>query len=161
MTDPANDLVAPGGGRRRFVDWFMRSSMGGLLTAMAYPILRFLSPPHVPEAATTQLEAGPANDPELLARGFRILRFGAEPVILIRVADGDFRAFAATCTHLACIVEFRKPQSDLHCNCHDGCFDLTGRNVSGPPPRPLTPLVVHVLPSKGEGQAPMLIVSRA
>lgn len=58
-----------------------------------YPNARFLSPPRVPEAATSQIEAGPTNDPELLENGFKILRFGSEPVSLIRVSDTDFRAF--------------------------------------------------------------------
>ena len=30
----------------------------------------------------------------------------------------------------------------LWCPCHDGRFDLTGKNVSGPPPRPLPEFTV-------------------
>jgi Rieske Fe-S protein len=30
------------------------------------------------------------------------------------------------------------------CACHNGRFDLTGRNVGGPPPRPLDQLEVAV-----------------
>jgi hypothetical protein len=73
--------------------------VGALLLSIGYPVLRYLSPPRVPEATTRQVEAGAVNDPELLQRGFKIVRFGAEPVILIRVAEEDFRAFSATCTH--------------------------------------------------------------
>src|SRR5678815_2550085 len=77
--------------------------------------------------------------PELVATGFKIVPFGNEPVILVKTAEGDFRALAATCTHLDCIVEYRRDKNLLWCNCHGGHFDLTGRVVGGPPPRPLRP----------------------
>lgn len=147
--------------RRRFLDWFLATSVGALAVSVLYPIARFVSPPEVPEATANQVEAGPVNDPELLDRGFKILRFGAEPVILVRVADGDFRAFEATCTHLDCIVEFRPQQGVLFCNCHNGVFDLSGRNIAGPPPRPLSPFRVHVAPPAGPGQPATLVVERA
>lgn len=60
----------------------------------------FLSPPEVPEAAAHQIEAGQTNDPDLLEREAKVVRFGSEPVILIKVSDDDDRAFTATCTHL-------------------------------------------------------------
>jgi Rieske Fe-S protein len=91
----------------------------------------------VPEAATNQVEAGATNDPDLVDRGFKIIRFGADPVILIRVSETEFRAFSATCTHLDCVVEFHKEHERIWCNCHNGEYDLHGRNVAGPPPRPL------------------------
>ena len=108
----------------------MGTSIGAFLASVVYPVFRFLSPPRVPEAATHEVEAGSTNDPELLENGFKIVRFGAEPVILVRIDETDFRAFAATCTHLDCIVEYRKDRSLLWCNCHNGqvgrvllCFD--------------------------------------
>jgi Rieske Fe-S protein len=32
----------------------------------------------------------------------------------------------------------------MWCACHNGHFDLSGRNISGPPPRPLDSLTVNV-----------------
>jgi Rieske Fe-S protein len=146
--------------RRDVVSWFLGTSVGALVASALYPVARYLSPPHVPEAATTEVEAGAVNDPELMDRGFKILRFGAEPVILVRVSDTEFHALAATCTHLDCIVEFRKADQSIWCNCHNGKYDLTGRNVAGPPPKPLAPLKVHVV-ARGAGQPGTVIVSRA
>ena len=135
--------------RRRVLNWFLGSSVGALFASIAYPIARFISPPHLPEASTNQVEAGAVNDPEFLEKGFKIIRFGMEPVIVIRVGETDFRAFAATCTHLDCIVEFQKPQSRIWCNCHNGEYDLQGRNVAGPPPRPLPPYAVALVGASG------------
>jgi Rieske Fe-S protein len=145
--------------RRRFLNWFLGTSVGALFASVAYPIARFVSPPEVPESTTNQVDAGSISDPDLLAKGYKILRFGNEPVILIRVGDDDYRAFSATCTHLQCIVEFRKAEHDIFCNCHHGRYDLNGRNVAGPPPRPLTPFVVHLV--QRPGQAAALVVARA
>jgi len=153
-TDP------PPTGRRGFLSWLLGISVSGLFAAVVYPVARFISPPRVPEATTNQVEAGSTNDPELLDRGFKVLRFGAEPVILIRVAESDFRAFSATCTHLECIVEYQKREKRIFCNCHNGVYDLTGRNVAGPPPRPLAQFTVHVVPGAA-GQAANLVVSRS
>ena len=146
--------------RRRFLDWFLGTASGAFLLSVLYPVARFLDPPRLAEQAIQQVEVGAVNDPELLEKGFKIVRFGQEPVIVVKAADGDFRAFTATCTHLDCIVEYRQPERLIWCNCHNGKYDLTGRNVGGPPPRPLTPYVVHVVAQSGS-QPAMLVVAKA
>ena len=147
-------------GRRSFIDWLLGTSLGGLLLSVTYPVLRYVSPPEVPEATTSRVEAGPTNDPELLEKGFKIIRFGAEPVIVIRLGADQFRAFAATCTHLDCIVSYRPELSRIFCYCHNGQFDLGGANVGGPPPRPLTAYQVDLTPGDS-GRPPVIVVSQA
>jgi Rieske Fe-S protein len=147
-------------GRRRFLNWLLGTSAGTLLASVVYPVLRYVSPPNIPEAGTSQVDAGPVNDPEFMDRGFKIVRFGAEPVIVIRISETSFRAFSATCTHLDCIVEYRKGQDRIWCNCHNGQYDLQGRNVAGPPPRPLSVYKVDLL-SRASGQPPTVMVSKA
>ena len=34
-------------------------------------------------------------------------------------------------------MNWRNDETDFHCPCHDGVFDVEGKVVSGPPPRPL------------------------
>lgn len=145
--------------RRRFLNWFLGTSLGALVGSVLYPIVRFASPPRIPEATTNQVEAGDVSDAALLAKGFKIIRFGAEPVILVKVSDEEYRAFSATCTHLDCIVGYQKDRSRIFCNCHGGAYDLSGRNVSGPPPRPLTAFKVNLV-QKGSEPA-KIVVSRA
>ena len=145
--------------RRKFMNWFLGTSFGALAVSIVYPVIRYVSPPRVPEATTQQVEAGETNDPLYLEKGFKIIRFGAEPVIVVKAGDTDFRAFSATCTHLDCIVGFQKDKSRLFCNCHGGAYDLTGRNISGPPPRPLAAFKVNLAP-KPSGNS-VIVVSRA
>jgi Rieske Fe-S protein len=145
--------------RRRFINWFLGTSFGALMASVVYPIVRFISPPRIPEPSTAQIEAGDTNDPMLLQKGFKIVRFGADPVIVIRVGDNDFRALSATCTHLDCIVGYQKDRNLIWCNCHSGSYDLTGRNVGGPPPRPLTPFKVNLVAKSGG--ISVIVVSKA
>jgi nitrite reductase/ring-hydroxylating ferredoxin subunit len=64
--------------------------------------------------------------------------FDHEPCLLIRTMDGALVAYSQKCTHLSCAVVPRVEEGVLHCPCHQGTFDLaTGRNIAGPPPRPL------------------------
>ncbi|MFW6175372.1 MAG: ubiquinol-cytochrome c reductase iron-sulfur subunit [Acidobacteriota bacterium] len=150
----------PGSTRRTFVNWFLGGSVGALLAAVVYPVVRFLSPPETAEASANEVEVGPVNDPDFVEKGFKIVSFGAEPVIVVRAGEDDFRAFAATCTHLSCIVEYRQDRRLIWCNCHDGKFDLQGNVTGGPPPRRLERYTVHKV-ARGTGQPDAVVVSRS
>jgi Rieske Fe-S protein len=81
---------------------------------------------------------------DLPAGGAKLFQFGRKPGLLVHTPTGDLRAFDATCTHLDCTVQYRAEWNLIWCACHNGRYDLTGRNVSGPPPRPLEQLKVEV-----------------
>ncbi|MGD2134955.1 MAG: Rieske (2Fe-2S) protein, partial [Gemmatimonadales bacterium] len=74
----------------------------------------------------------------------QVFKFGSRPGILLRLASGEFRAFSAACTHLGCIVQYRPDLAHIWCACHNGHFDLNGRNIQGPPPAPLEQYTVNV-----------------
>jgi Rieske Fe-S protein len=124
-----------GRARRDLLNWLLGSWFAGVLGSVVYPIARYLVPPDLPEAAPPSVNAGKAAT--LAPNAGRMVAFGTAPVIVVRTAGGDLRAFAATCTHLACTVQYRPDLELIWCACHDGRYDLTGRNVAGPPPRPL------------------------
>ncbi len=111
---------------------------GGLIAwaaAVLYPIFSYLKPPKQGEAEVSSVKAGKLAD--FQKDSGTIIRFGDKPVILIYTADGKLRAFSAVCTHLDCTVQYRKDMGMIWCACHNGRYDLNGRNVAGPPPRPL------------------------
>jgi nitrite reductase/ring-hydroxylating ferredoxin subunit len=107
----------------------------GVVGSILYPIVRYLVPPDVPEAAGLSASAGSAAT--LAPNSARIVPFGASPVIVVRTGVGELRAFAATCTHLDCTVQYRPDLGRIWCACHNGHYDLNGRNIAGPPPQPL------------------------
>lgn len=146
-------MNAPGphGSRRSFLNWFLGTSLGAMCASIFYPVIRYIAPPEVPEAQTARALAGREGD--LKPNEGRIFRFGNQPALLVRMEDGSYRAFSATCTHLNCTVQFRGDLKQIWCACHNGFYDLRGEVVAGPPPRPLEPFEVNV--SNGE-----IVVSR-
>jgi Rieske Fe-S protein len=123
----------------------------GVLGAVMYPVLRFLVPPNIPEATTLAASAGKASD--LAPNSGRVVPFGSQPALVVRLPSGELRAFSAMCTHLSCTVQYRPDLQEIWCACHNGHYDLTGKNVAGPPPKPLRAYDVNV---KGDE----IIVSR-
>ena len=47
------------------------------------------------------------------------------------------------CTHMECNVAYRPEEKKFYCACHKGWFDETGKNIAGPPPKPLEFFEVH------------------
>lgn len=133
---------AVSGERRSFLNYLLGTSVGATLVAIAYPILKFVIPPEIIEAAQTSVVAGKVN--ELPVNSGKIFKFGNKPGLIIHTADGQFKALSATCTHLDCIVQYQPDQKRIWCACHNGVYNLSGQNVSGPPPRPLDEYVVNV-----------------
>ena len=73
------------------------------------------------------------------------MKFGRTPVIVVRDKTGNMKGLAATCTHLDCIVQYRKDTNQIICACHNGVYDLNGRNISGPPPKPLEEYNISII----------------
>ena len=46
-------------------------------------------------------------------------------------------AFSNICTHLGCPAGWQEDEGLFLCPCHGGKYDKTGKNIGGPPPRPL------------------------
>jgi Rieske Fe-S protein len=122
-------------GRRDVLNWLLGSWLAGVFGSVLYPISRYLVPPDVAEASPPSVIAGKAA--EILPNTGKLVPFGTTPVIVVRTAAGELRAFSGTCTHLSCTVQYRPDLEHIWCACHNGHYDLTGRNIEGPPPRPL------------------------
>lgn len=139
----AEHALDPGPTRRGFINWFLGTSAGAFLASVLYPLGRYLNPPTVGEstAGTVTLQIKPDD---VKVNTGQIFKFGNRPAILVRTPAGELRAFSAVCTHLNCTVQYRSDLSQIWCACHNGHYDLGGKNVEGPPPRPLDPYVVNV-----------------
>ena len=129
--------------RRQFTNFLLAGGVIGWIGSVLYPLISFLKPPRVAEANVNSVKAGLVAD--FPNNSSQIIKFGRKPVILIRTENGTFRAFAATCTHLDCIVQYRSDLKQIWCACHNGLYDSRGRNVSGPPPRPLEEFAVNIV----------------
>ena len=121
--------------RRDFLGILLGGGFFAWIISLFYPVFKYLEPPKVEEVNVSNVKIGAVEDME--KDSGKIIKFGNKPVIVIRKSEGEYIAFTAVCTHLDCIVQFRKDYGQIYCACHNGRYDLNGRNVSGPPPAPL------------------------
>lgn len=119
--------------RRGFLDWL--TGLGSLITgaAMAVPALMYLWP---------AARGGTAEKVEVAGAAYmnvgqsETMRVGGQAVIVVRDRSG-YKAFAAACTHLGCLVQWDPTRKEFLCPCHAAVFDANGGVVAGPPPSPL------------------------
>jgi Rieske Fe-S protein len=126
--------------RRRFL-WSLGALALAWLGAALYPIYRYLSPQPTPDvfgkdgrALVERITPADVARPGMGKNG----GYGGRGLIVFRNADGQLKAFDSKCTHAGCNVAFEGDR--IYCNCHGGTYDLNGKNIAGPPPRPLTEL---------------------
>jgi Rieske Fe-S protein len=152
--------------------WLLQSLRGGIAaTAVAvfYPVARFLRPRKQTVSGALDMVA-PFKVHELPAAADNPFNFAGKPCLVVltpvgamRLSQGqplqtdDVRAYNAICTHVDCTVRYRFEKGDIFCSCHEGIYDLNGRNISGPPPRPLEAYKVVL---RGEPGREEIVVSR-
>lgn len=147
----------------------LQTAIAATLVAIFYPVIWFLRPRRATVSGAQEM-AAPFKVSEVLTSKQNPFNFAGRPCLVVVTPEGtkrlargerlqadDVHAFDGICTHLACTVEHRADKGDIFCNCHEGIFDLNGRNVSGPPPRPLTSYKVIL---RGEPGQEEIIVSR-
>ena len=118
------------------------------VTALGYPVYRYLASPSemADSAAVTEVTLKDAQ--KLAAGSVLMFKFGPSPAMLIHHLDGRWIALTAVCTHLGCTVQYEPAADRIHCACHGGVYNpYTGANVSGPPPKPLRLFKVAVNPA--------------
>jgi len=127
--------------RREFLNFAIAGTATTLGVLGAYPVARFLATGAPPSARTARV----GEESSFPRRSARTLLVGERPALVVRLGDGSFRAFVALCTHLHCVVHYSAERDRIECPCHRGVFAVDGTNLSGPPPRPLEPILVEVL----------------
>lgn len=135
------DPEQPRPGRRRFLDYLLGTSAVATMGAIVYPIFKFMTPPQVVESTENSVIAAKLS--EVPSNSGKIFKFGNKPGIVVRTSSGELKAFSAVCTHLECIVQYRPDTKQIWCACHNGQYNLNGKNIGGPPPRPLEEFQVN------------------
>lgn len=128
--------------RRGFLRFLLSVFSLTALGSFLYPISRFIAPP-LASKFTSKLSIEKDLIP---VGGAKEIVLGNAPAIIINVPDKGYVAVSRVCTHLGCLVQYDKKSKRLICPCHAGVFDLEGKVLSGPPPKPL-----ETIPLKVEG----------
>ena len=152
---PASTLppISPVGTRRRFFQWAIRASAGLIGLSLAVPLAGYLVSPALKRRAQSWVDVAAADE---LATGVpKQLDYVAtvqdgyletktqKAVWAVKHDNGEVTVFSPMCTHLGCGYHWDGAGQQFKCPCHGSVFDLSGRVVAGPAPRPL-----DALPSK-------------
>ncbi len=120
-----------GWSRRRFLLWLSWSGLSLYLAILLAVVLRFIWP-RVSSRPAMSVQVGFPDDYGL----GEVVYHRGKKLFVVRDEKG-FLSVSARCTHLGCMVVWNRDHHMFLCPCHGGKFDVEGRNVEGPPPRPL------------------------
>ena len=126
------------GGRTRRSVLDLLLTLGGLgwLASVVFPVIRYLKPLPM-QGPTGPVGLTRAEVSKVERDKFAIIPVGARRVLVLEDSGGELHALDAKCTHEGCTVRYEPGQALIWCACHNGRFDLEGRVLGGPPPRPL------------------------
>jgi cytochrome b6-f complex iron-sulfur subunit len=69
--------------------------------------------------------------------GSMLTRIRGKDLLLVRDGEASAHAFESLCPHEQCPVVYAPETQKIECPCHAAVFDLDGKVLEGPPPRPL------------------------
>jgi menaquinol-cytochrome c reductase iron-sulfur subunit len=154
--DPASPgFTTPVGSRRAF---FRRATIAiaGLIGAgLAVPLFGYVISPALQRREHQWVDVGSVDDIPLgkprqldhvtTIRDGYLERQSQKAVWAVKQTSGEVTVFAPMCTHLGCGYRWEDAEARFQCPCHGSLFDIDGRVLGGPAPRPL-----DRLPSKVE-----------
>ena len=123
-------------GRRGALLWLGRGFLALWVPAVGAMIASFLKAPSAEtRPGERQMNAGKLST--LAVGDARLVRHADEPMFVVRLADTQVMAVSAVCTHMRCVLKWKREDGTFQCPCHDGAFDRAGNVLSGPPKKAL------------------------
>lgn len=127
---------------------------GVITSALTLPAAVYLLFPPKVKKATQWVDAGdltqiqPKTPEEVVFRKNRVdgwkVTSEKSTAWVVKLADNQAVAFSPQCTHLGCAYHWDENNKNFLCPCHTSTFDIDGRVLSGPAPRPLDRFQVRV-----------------
>ncbi len=68
--------------------------------------------------------------------------------VFLKKEGEELTAFSPLCTHLGCLLKWNNIEKEFVCVCHGGKFDMDGKVIAGPPPKPLERLPLSIRDGK-------------
>lgn len=148
-------LSTPVGTRRRFFHWVTTAAASLVGLGLAIPLLGYViapalkrrDKPWVEVGTTDELSVGTPTQLDHVStiRDGYLETKSHKAVWAVKQPKGDITVFSPICTHLGCGYRWDDAEHKFLCPCHGSVYDINGRVLAGPAPRPL-----DVLPSKVE-----------
>lgn len=127
--------------RRKFLNGLLGGGLGSLAVILMSPIIKFVFPPY---KEPDQVNLPLADYKDMAPGAVKNFAWGLKPGFIKAKSDGTLIAFVGVCSHLDCNVAWQPDKKKFFCACHDGWYDENGKNIAGPPPKPLRMLQVAV-----------------
>jgi menaquinol-cytochrome c reductase iron-sulfur subunit len=134
--------------RRQFLNTMVNAVGAGITAILAVPLAGYFLDPAMRKAAgeknwvklgpADKLTGSPQQFPFQTVRTEGFMKQNVNATAYAYMDDaGKPVAISNTCTHLGCPAGWDASQEKFLCPCHGGVYDKTGKNIGGPPPRPL------------------------
>jgi menaquinol-cytochrome c reductase iron-sulfur subunit len=151
----AEGISTPVGTRRRFFGWVISAVSSVIGAGLAVPLAGYVMAPAFRRRARPWVEVGTlaelavAQPKQLeyiqtIQDGWMATKVH-KAVWAVKHSERDVTVFSPICPHLGCGFHWDGVEQKFKCPCHGSVYDLSGRVLGGPAPRPL-----DVLPSRVE-----------
>ena len=128
--------------RRTFVNTLLGGWLLAALSGGIFALLRFAFPTLGKEPDFVILK--PEDYLDIPANSTKAFAWGGKLGLFFRKTDGNLVALKGVCSHMECNIAYKPEERKFYCSCHKGWFDENGKNIQGPPPKPLEVFVYTV-----------------
>jgi len=140
--------------RRKFLGYAIGGVAGAITIGYALPLVNYLVRPSLASPPVEWSKVGsvseiPVDEPTAMNFDERERTGWQEKTVqqdvwVVKGSDGTVTAFSPVCPHLGCGYRWDEKTRHFVCPCHLSVYDMTGKVLGGPAPRPLDSLPVKV-----------------
>jgi len=155
LAQPSHNIHMPEKTRRTFFKWVTGLSSAFIGISLGIPLIGYVISPALKRQKNSwmpvaKVEDLPVDDPKDLDYAMTVKDGYLETkttksVWALKHQDGTVTVYSPICPHLGCGYRWDAHDREFKCPCHGSVFDVNGKVLAGPAPRPL-----DVLPSKIE-----------
>ncbi|HON85393.1 MAG TPA: ubiquinol-cytochrome c reductase iron-sulfur subunit [Syntrophorhabdaceae bacterium] len=121
--------------RRQFLNTLFGGWLIAFLSGGFYALLKFAFPTLGKEPDFVVLNAKDFID--IPTNSVKPFAWGGKLGFIFKRPDNKTVALKGVCTHMECNIAYKPEDKKFYCPCHKGWFDMDGKVLEGPPPKPL------------------------
>lgn len=143
---PGSVESVPLEGRRKVLAYLTGLVGAAIAAALGIPLAAFYVAPSLARRRPVRVNLGPVSslrpgEPTKFTYSYFRVDGWLEKVVrgtaYAVMTDNGIFVLSNICTHLGCGVRWDRDAKAFLCPCHDGRFDIRGKVIAGPPPKPL------------------------
>ncbi len=147
-------ISTPVGTRRRFFGWMISAVSALIALGLAIPLAGYVISPAFRRRSQPWVEVGTLSELAIaqpkqleyiqaIQDGWMTTKIH-KAVWAVKHSESDVTVFSPICPHLGCGFHWDVADQKFKCPCHASIYDLSGKVLAGPAPRPLDVLPIRV-----------------